>query len=87
MECCGWTIAGPDPCWGCKLRRRSDWRTEYFTTLYVAFLAEYLETLRPSPQEISWRDLDLYEVFAAARNEYLAAREKNSGQAKNKPRL
>ena len=59
----------------------------YFTSLYAAFLAEYLETLRPSPQEISWLDLELYQVFAAARNEYLINKEKNSGQAKNNPRL
>ena len=55
--------------------------------LYAACLAEYLETLRPSPQEISWLDLELYQVFAAARNEYLINKEKNSGQAKNNPRL
>ena len=70
LERCGQAQEGADPCAGCKVRARLDWRPKYQASYYAVFLAAYLEAFRLSPRELSWLDFEIYQLYLTARAEH-----------------
>ena len=69
LDDCGMLQDGPDPCKGCKLRVRQDPGSGLTAAYYAALLTTYIKAFRPSPQELSWLDFEIYQVYLTASTE------------------
>lgn len=49
-------------------------------TNYAFLLHNYIETFRPDPDEISWRDLEIHNAFLTAKNEHERKRFKRDNE-------
>jgi len=61
---------GPEPCEGCKIKENLNWTPRYQTTQYAALLATYIETFGLSPDQLSWYDFEIYQIYLTAKNEH-----------------
>jgi len=62
------------------MRGRHSGRLEYPAGCYAIFLASYLEAFSVSPEELSWLDLEIYQLYLAARAEHGKEAAKNAGK-------
>ena len=82
-DCCDRLQQGPDPCAGCKAKRWLQWRPRYFTSLYAVILADYIEAFRPGPEEVTWLDFELYQLYLTARAEHEKEEERKFWKTRN----
>lgn len=74
---------GPDPCKGCKIRENLDWKPKYQTTYYAGLLANYVETFKLSPDQLTWQDFEIYQLYLTAKNEYEEERLKKASKRRS----
>jgi len=73
-EKCERAGAGPDPCRGCKAKEWLDFEPEHPRTEYCFFLYSYIEAFRPSPERLTWLDMEYYHCYVQAKNQVERAR-------------
>ncbi len=77
-ESCGRLADSEDPCRGCRYQTGGEESTDAF---YALFLADYIETFRPQPRKIGWREYDIYRACLQARQEQLEENNRRAMQA------
>ncbi len=63
--------SGPDdPCNSCEVKKWYDWEPEHDLTEYAFFIAGWMEDFNISPDDMSWRDYGIYQIFKHAKSEH-----------------
>ncbi len=72
--------AGDDPCAGCKVKLWFDWQPENDLTDYAFFIAGWMEDFNISPDDMSWRDYGIYQIYKRAKSEHERKQIANGGK-------
>ena len=62
------------------IKENLDWKPKYQTTYYAGLLANYIETFRLSPDQLTWQDFEIYQLYLTAKNEYEEERLKKASK-------